>query len=280
MIQFIFNLQFYQSLLNMVAKTLHRIGKTTIASLDLVTSFGTFLIFQAKLIPLFFRSPFRFRLVLRQLEVIGANSLLVVGLTALFTGMVMAIQLYSAFHKFSAENMMGYAIFLAIGRELGPVFTALMLISRAVSAMSAELGTMRVTEQIDAIDVLSIDSRAYLMVPRIIATIIATPLLVMFFDFVANMGSYLLAVHALGVNPTAYIRTVTQFAELGDFMQGFVKGIVFGYVISAIGTFIGYHAKGGAKGVGVATTQAVVYASVALFLVNYFLSSIFLLLDW
>lgn len=264
----------------MVAKTLNNIGKATIGSVDLLNSFGAFLIFQAKLIPLFFKKPFRFRLIVRQLEVIGTNSLLVVGLTGLFTGMVMAIQLHNAFAKFGAENMMSYAIFLAIGRELGPVFTALMLISRAVSAMSAELGTMRVTEQIDAIDVLSIDPRAYLMIPRIIAAIIATPLLVMFFDFVANLGSYVLSVYALGVNPIAYSRMITQFAEMGDFMQGFVKGIVFGYVISAIGTYIGFHAKGGAKGVGTATTQAVVFASVALFLVNYFLSSIFLLLDW
>lgn len=264
----------------MVIKTLNNIGKTTINSTKRINELGSFILFQIRLIPLFFQKPFRFGLITKHIESIGANSLLVVGLTALFTGMVMAIQLYSAFHKFSAENLMGYAIFLAIGRELGPVFTALMLISRAISAMSAELGTMRVTEQIDAIDVLSIDSRSYLITPRIVATIIATPFLVVFFDLVANLGSYLLAVHALGVNPTIYMRTVMQFAELGDFMQGFVKGLVFGYVISAIGTYIGYHAKGGAKGVGIATTQAVVFASVALFLVNYFLSSLFLLLNW
>lgn len=264
----------------MVAKTFCLIGKATLGGLDLIQQLGKFVIFQAKIIPLFIKRPIRFGLIVRQIDLIGTNSLLVVGLTAIFTGMVMAIQLYSAFHQFNAESMMSYAIFLAVGRELGPVFTSLMLISRAVSAMSAELGTMRVTEQIDAIDLLSIDSRVYLLVPRIVAMVVAAPLLVLFFDLVANAGSYMIAVHMLGVNQTAYMRVITQYAQFGDFMQGVVKGVVFGYVISAIGTYIGYHASGGAKGVGVATTKAVVYASVALFLVNYFLSSIFLLLDW
>ncbi|MGE4295153.1 MAG: MlaE family ABC transporter permease [Campylobacterales bacterium] len=264
----------------MVESALFHIGRPFYALLGLVESVGRFFIFQLALVPLFFRRPFRGGLILRQMEAIGASSLLVVGLTAVFTGMVMAIQLYVAFHKFGAEELMGYAIFLAIGRELGPVFTALMIISRAVSAMSAELGTMRVSEQIDAIEVLSVDSRHYLMIPRIWATIIAMPLLVMFFDVVANVGAYVLATQALDVNPTAYMRTVYQYAEMGDFMQGFVKGMVFGLVVSAIGTYVGYHASGGAKGVGLATTQAVVVASVALFLTNYFLSSLFLLLDW
>lgn len=264
----------------MVESLLYRIGRPLFFVSGLIEAVGRFFIFQFHLIPLFFKRPFRFGLMVRQLEAIGASSLLVVGLTAVFTGMVMAIQLYVAFNKFGAAEMMGYAIFLAIGRELGPVFTALMLISRAVSAMAAELGTMRVTEQIDAIEVLSVDSRHYLMIPRIWAAIIAMPLLVMFFDVIANLGAYLLAVYALDVNPTAYMRTIYQFSEISDFMQGFVKGVVFGLVVSAIGTYVGYHARGGAKGVGEATTQAVVIASVALFLTNYFLSSLFLLLDW
>ncbi len=259
---------------------LYHIGKPFMALVELIAALGRFTIFQIRLVPLFFKRPFRFGLLMRQIEQIGANSLLVVGLTALFTGMVMAIQLYAAFSKFGAEEMMGYTIFLAIGRELGPVFTALMLISRAVSAMAAELGTMRVTEQIDAIEVLSIDSRQYLIVPRILATIIAMPFLVMFFDLVANLGAYLLSVHALGINPTAYMRTIYQYSELTDFMQGFVKGGVFGLVVASVGTYVGFHAKGGARGVGLATTQAVVLASVALFLTNYFLSSLFLVLDW
>ncbi|MDR1451033.1 MAG: ABC transporter permease [Helicobacteraceae bacterium] len=258
---------------------LFSVGRSFYAITELNKKIGAFFIFQARLFPLLFSRPFRGSLFIKQLETIGANSLLVVVMTAVFTGMVMSIQLYGAFHQFGAESMMGYAIFLAIGRELGPVFTALMLISRAASAMAAELGTMRVTEQIDAIEALSVNSRAYLLTPRILATIVAAPILIAAFDLVANVGAYLLAVE-LGVNENAYMRTIVSFARLSDFLQGCVKGLVFGYLISAIAAYVGFNASGGAKGVGLATTQAVVSASVALFLANYFLSSLFLALDW
>jgi phospholipid/cholesterol/gamma-HCH transport system permease protein len=155
-----------------------------------------------------------------------------------------------------------------------------MLISRAVSAMSAELGTMRVTEQIDAIDILSIDSKQYLIIPRIIAIIFATPLLIVVFDLIANIGAYVMATYALDVNPTLYVEFISKYAKIEDFGTGLIKGVVFGYVISSIGTYVGYFANGGAKGVGEATTKAVVIASVALFLANYFISSVFLLLNW
>jgi phospholipid/cholesterol/gamma-HCH transport system permease protein len=258
---------------------LFRLGQPFYSLAEFNAKIGAFFIFQARLLPLLFSRPFRGSLFLKQLEVIGANSLLVVVMTAVFTGMVMSIQLYGAFHQFGAESMMGYAIFLAIGRELGPVFTALMLISRAASAMAAELGTMRVTEQIDAIEALSVNSKAYLLTPRILASIVAAPILIAVFDLAANISAYLLAAE-LGVNENAYMRTIVAYAGLGDFMQGCVKGLAFGYLISAIATYVGFNASGGAKGVGLATTQAVVSASVALFLANYFLSSLFLLLDW
>ncbi|MDR0665454.1 MAG: ABC transporter permease [Helicobacteraceae bacterium] len=258
---------------------LFRLGQPFRALGEFNAKIGAFFIFQARFFPLLFSRPFRGSLLLKQLEVIGANSLVVVVMTAVFTGMVMSIQLYGAFHQFRAESMMGYAIFLAIGRELGPVFTALMLISRAASAMAAELGTMRVTEQIDAIEALSINSKAYLLTPRILASVIATPILIVVFDLVANVGAYVLATE-LGVNENAYMQTIELYASLSDFLQGCIKGIVFGYLIGAIATYAGYNASGGAKGVGLATTQAVVSASVALFLANYFLSSLFLLLDW
>ncbi|MDR2905079.1 MAG: ABC transporter permease [Helicobacteraceae bacterium] len=268
----------------MFEKFLYALGKPFAAAARLIVAYliaiGAFTIFQARFLPIFFTPPLRHKLFARQIEAIGANSLVVVIMTAAFTGMVMSIQLYGAFHQFGAENMMGYAIFLAIGRELGPVFTALMLISRAASAMAAELGTMRVTEQIDAIEALSVNSKAYLIAPRVLAAFISAPILVAVFDLVANYCAYALASYALGVNPTAYMRTIYAYAQVGDFLQGCVKGLVFGYLIAAIATYIGYHAKGGAKGVGLATTQAVVSASVALFLANYFLSSLFLLLNW
>lgn len=245
-----------------------------------IEELGSFFTFQFLLIPKFFSRPFRFTIILKQIEAVGIMSLGVVALTAVFTGMVLAIQMYQGFHKFGAEGVMGYTIFLSIGKELGPVFTALMLISRAISSIAAELGTMRVTEQIDAIDILSIDSKQYLIVPRIIAMIFATPILVLIFDMVANLGGYLLAVNALGVNPTQYVDNISKYAEFSDYGSGILKGFVFGYVIASIGTYVGYNASGGAKGVGIATTKAVVFASVALFLTNYLLSALFLFLDW
>ena len=264
----------------MIESILAYIGKPFLILYNQIESVGRFFLFQILLIPKFFQRPFRITLLLKQIESMGVNSLGVVLLTGTFTGMVLSIQMYQGFHQFGAEGVMGYTIYYSVGKELGPVFTSLMIISRAVSAMAAELGTMRVTEQIDAIDILSVDSKHYLIVPRVLAMIIVAPLLIVIFDFIANVSSYYLATTALGVNPTEYINTISKYAEFDDFATGLIKGVVFGYVVASIGTYMGYSAKGGAKGVGDATTSAVVVASVSLFLTNYFLSSIFLFLDW
>jgi len=242
--------------------------------------FGEFIIFQLKLLPLFFVPPFRIRETFKQIEIIGVGSIFVIGLTALFTGLVEAIQLYHGFHKFGAENFMGYTIFVSISKELGPVFGALMLVSRAISAMAAELGTMRVTEQIDAIDTLAINSKKYLIIPRIIATTISLPLLVIMFVFIGNISAYFISSLALGVNPTAYKETITTYLEFSDIGTGIIKAFVFGYLISTIGTYIGYFTRGGARGVGLSTTKAVVYSAMTIFAANYFLSTLFLYLDW
>ena len=242
--------------------------------------FGAFLIFQAKLLPLYFKPPYRVKETLQQMEIIGVGSLFVISLTAIFTGLVEAIQLYQGFHKFGAESFMGYTIFVSISKELGPVFGALMLVSRAVSAMTAELGTMRVTEQIDAIDTLAVDSKKYLIIPRVVATTISTPILVIVFVFLGNLAAYLISTIALGVNPTEYKNTITTYLEFSDIGTGIIKAVVFGYLISIIGTYIGYFTRGGARGVGLSTTKAVVYAAMTVFAANYFLSSLFLYLDW
>ncbi len=242
--------------------------------------FGEFIIFQLKLLPLFFVPPYRIKETFKQIEIIGVGSFFVIALTALFTGLVEAIQLYHGFHKFGAESFIGYTIFVSISKELGPVFGALMLVSRAISAMAAELGTMRVTEQIDAIDTLAIDSKKYLIIPRIIATTISLPILVIMFVFIGNLSAYLISTIALGVNPTAYKDTITTFLEFSDIGTGIIKAFVFGYLISIIGTYIGYFTRGGARGVGLSTTKAVVFSAMTIFAANYFLSSIFLYLDW
>jgi len=174
---------------------------------------------------------------------------------------------------------MGYTIFLSICKELGPVFATLMVISRAVSAMAAELGTMKVTEQIDALDVMAVNSKQYLIVPRMIGMVISMPILILMFDAISNIGAYLVSVYVLDVNATAYLDTIKQLAQFKDFTEGLVKGVVFGYLIASIGTYVGYNTRGGAKGVGQSTTLAVVISSITIFIVDYLLSAIFLFLD-
>ncbi|WP_353662361.1 ABC transporter permease [Hydrogenimonas sp. SS33] len=256
------------------------IGRPFVRLYEMIVGFGAFIEFQTGLIPLYFKRPYRIREFFQQMDSIGIGTTGVILLTALFTGMVEAIQLYHGFHRFNAENFMGYTIFVSISRELGPVFAALMLTSRAVSAMAAELGTMRVTEQIDAIETLAVDSKKYLIIPRILATTVSLPLLVAVFDFVGNVSAYLISTDALGVNPVAYRDTITQYLTFADIGTGVLKAFVFGFLVASIGTYLGYTARGGARGVGQATTAAVVYASITIFAANYFLSSLFLLLDW
>jgi len=201
-------------------------------------------------------------------------------LVSMFTGLVQAVQLYQGFSKFGAENFMGFTIFISTVRELAPIFAGLMLISRSISSMAAELGTMRVTEQIDAIETLAVDSKKYLLIPRIIATTLSLPLLVIVFDFITNISAFLMAYLALDMNPIVYLETIKQFIAFSDIGTGLIKGFVYGYLVGSIGAYVGYHTSGGAKGVGVSTTKAVVLASVTIFVANFFLSQIYLVLNW
>jgi len=258
----------------LIKKIIEYIGKLTINTLY---TLGDFTIFQLKIFFLLFKPPFRVKNLLEQLYFIGYGSLGVILLTSFFTGLVEAVQLYNGFHKFGVEDFMGYTIFISIVKELGPVFASLMVVSRGISAYAAELGSMRVTEQIDALDVMAVDSKHYLIVPRILATTIAMPFLILFFDAVANLGAYLISTVSLGVNSYKYIDNIRQFGDLSDINQSIVKGIFFGYFISAIGTYIGYFTKGGAKGVGQSTTKAVVIASIAVFVLDYIISTFYLI---
>jgi len=255
-------------------------GRPVFFILNIFNQVGDFIIFQFKLIPLFFKPPFRIKEIFIQMDIVGIGSVGVIALTGIFTGMVEAVQLYQGFHEFGAESIMGYTIFISISKELGPVFAGLMVTSRAISAMAAELGTMRVTEQIDALDLLAVNSKKYLIIPRVVATTISLPLLVALFDFLGNVSAYLISTKALGVNPTQYVDTINQYLDYSEIFSGIIKGFVFGWMISAIGTYVGYNAKGGAKGVGQATTNAVVYSAIMIFVLDYFLSALFLFLDW
>jgi len=178
-------------------KLLYIIGKFVI---DLISGLGKFVLFELEVLKLFFTPPFRIKELFNQITFMGYGSLGVIFLTSFFTGLVEAVQLYNGFHKFGVEDFMGYTIFLSIVKELGPVFASLMVISRGISAYAAELGSMRVTEQIDALEVMAVNSKHYLIVPRILATIISLPLLILFFDAVANLGAYLISVYSLDVN--------------------------------------------------------------------------------
>lgn len=264
----------------MVETLLGYIGRPFVQVYAAIERFGVFVLFQLRLLPLYPQVVKRPKIVLTQIDVIGLGCMGVITLTALFTGMVEAIQLYSGLHQFGVDNFIGYTIFLSITKELGPVFASLMLISRSISAMAAELGTMRVSEQIDAIDILGVNSKEYLITPRIVATVISLPLLVIWFDFIAIGSAFFISTGVLGINPIAYQDTLMRLGELDDIMMGVIKAAVFGFVVSSIGSYIGYHTSGGARGVGESTIYAVVYSAVAIFIANYFLSSLFLYLDW
>ncbi|SCX85533.1 MlaE family ABC transporter permease [Thiohalorhabdus denitrificans] len=219
-----------------------------------------------------FRPPFYFRNFIYQIESIGINSLPVVLLTSAFTGLVLALQIFSGFARFGAESMTGTVVGYSIVRELGPVLVGLMVAGRAGAAMAAELGTMRVTQQIDALYALSADPVRYLIVPRFWAGVIALPLLVSLGDFIAIWASYALTVWVLGANPVVYWDSMFDFMELWDFYSGLIKATVFGGIIAFVASFEGFTARGGARGVGGATTRAVVGAASLILAANYFIT--------
>ncbi len=220
------------------------------------------------------RPPYYFKQLLRQFLDIGYLSLPVVGLTALFTGMVLALQSYTGFSRFNAEGAIANVVVLSITRELGPVLAGLMVAGRIGAAMAAEIGTMRVTEQVDALTTLSTNPMKYLIAPRIFAGILMLPLLVIVADIVGVFGGYLVSTYRLGFNPATYIKQTTEFLEAQDVYSGLIKAGVFGFIISSMGCYHGYNSKGGAQGVGQATTKAVVSASILILVTNYILTAL------
>lgn len=221
-----------------------------------------------------FSPPFYFRQILAQLMHIGYTSLPVVGLTALFTGGVLALQIYIGGSRFNAESLVASIVALGITRELGPVMAGLMVAGRISAAIAAELGTMRVTEQIDALVTLSTNPFKYLIAPRIIAAVISMPLLVLIADTIGVMGGFVVGTKSLGFNEGVYIKNTVDFIEFDDVFSGLVKSAVFGFIIALMGCYHGYHSGGGAQGVGRATTNAVVSASILILAANYILTSL------
>ncbi len=221
------------------------------------------------------RPPFYGRAFLRALVDIGYFSLPVVALTAVFTGMVLALQSSIGLSRFSADSAIASLVVLSITRELGPVLGGLMVAGRVGAAMAAEIGTMRVTDQIDALTTLSTNPLKYLVAPRLLAGIVALPLLVVVADILGVMGGFIIAVAKLGFNPHTYLADTMRFLEVGDVVSGLVKAAVFGFIITLMGCYHGYHSRGGAQGVGAATTSAVVTASVLILALDYVLTELF-----
>ncbi len=222
------------------------------------------------------RPPFKFRIFLRQVRFFGNKSLLVVLMTGAFTGMVLSLQIYYTLRKFGSEALLGPAVALTIIRELGPVLSALMVTGRAGSALTAEIGIMRISEQIDALESMALNPLRYLIAPNIVAAVLVFPLLTAIFDLIGIYSGYLVGVQLLGLSPGTYFSQMDTFVDMQDIRIGLYKSLSFGVIVSWISCYKGYHTGFGAEGVSRATTSAVVTSSVLILVWDYFLGSILL----
>lgn len=218
------------------------------------------------------RPPYRWRLLLRQMEFIGAGSLFIVLLTGLFTGMVFAVQTIHTFRLFNAETLVGSVVSLALMRELAPVLTALMVTGRVGSAIATEIGTMVVTEQVDALATLAVHPVQYLVSPRLLAAVLMLPVLTAFCDVVGIGGAYYVSVYLMGVDGGMFLDKIRLHADSWDVLSGLIKAAVFGLILALVGCHKGLRATQGARGVGIATTQSVVLSSVLILASDYFLT--------
>ena len=254
-----------------VSAALDNFGRSVLRNVE---EMGKILLLFLSVLSWMFRPPLKLRLIFKQLEFVGVKTIFVVILTGTFTGMVMALQGYYGFRMFSAESLVGSTVALGMTRELGPVLTSLMVTARAGSAMAAELGTMRVTEQIDALYVMASNPVKHLIVPRVIAGVIMVPILTIVSDFVGIIGGYFVGVIILDINAGAFVKNITRYVELDDIYNGLIKAAVFGLTLSLVGCYKGFNTTGGAEGVGRATTEAVVLASISILISDYFLTAI------
>ncbi len=243
-------------------------------SMGILSAIGRLGVFMMQTCRAIISPPWYPKQLLTQLLNVGYLSLPVIGLTAIFSGMVLALQSYTGFSRFNAENAIATVVVLSITRELGPVLAGLMVAGRVGAAMAAELGTMRVTEQIDALTTLSTNPMQYLVAPRVLAAFISLPVLVLIADIIGVMGGYVVSIYQLDFNASNYISQTIHFLEARDVISGLIKAAVFGFIIALMGCYHGYNSKGGAAGVGQATTNAVVSASILILLFNYALTAL------
>jgi phospholipid/cholesterol/gamma-HCH transport system permease protein len=220
------------------------------------------------------RPPVYWRLIWQQVLRIGYFSLPVVGLTAFFTGGVLALQIYKGASRYGAESFVPVVVLVGITRELGPVIAGLMVAGRVAAAIAAEIGTMRVTEQIDALTTLSTNAIKYLVVPRLVAAVISMPILVSIADSIGVFGGYIASTRSLGFNGSVYMNNTMNGLVYDDVFSGLIKAAVFGFIIALMGCYNGFNSKGGAQGVGNATTNAVVTASILILAANFILTNV------
>jgi len=256
-------------LLDLLTHRIERLGGATLHSVNGVGAFGVLF---GQAMALAVRPPFRVSQFFKQMEFIGNKSLGVVILTGMFTGMVLTFQTYRSLRDFSSETIVGGLVAVAMTRELGPVLSALMVNARAGSAIAAEIGTMRVTEQIDALFALAVNPVQYLISPRVIAGLLMVPILTAIADMTGIVGGYLVGVILLGVDPGIFMAKIVDFVTLGDIMQGSFKAAVFGVILTQVAAYKGYTTYGGAEGVGRATTEAVVVSAVLILFADYLIT--------
>jgi phospholipid/cholesterol/gamma-HCH transport system permease protein len=244
------------------------------ATLKLIQEIGGLFLFALQAIRMLFTRKFYFRSFAKYLLEVGFFSLPVVGITALFTGAVLALQSYTGFSRMHAEGAIASVVVLSITRELGPVMAALMLAGRLSASIAAEVGTMRVSEQIDALYTLKVNPISYLVVPKLLAGIIMLPVATLIADVLGVFGGYLIAIYKIGFSPHIYLKKTFDFVEWHDVNSGLIKAAVFGFIICLSGCYQGYKCQNGAFGVGVGTTQAVVSASILILLFNYIITGV------
>lgn len=247
------------------------IGREIVKFLE---AMGAMMIFIVRTMYWSVRRPVFLKETVKQMDIIGVKSSLVIVLTGTFTGMVSALQADYGFRMFSAESMVGSVTALGLLRELGPVLASLMVTARAGSAMTAELGTMRVTEQIDALTVMGVNPYQYLILPRIVASTIMMPLLTLVFCGLGMVGAYIVGVDLLGIDKGLFMARIAQYVDYSDLNSGLIKAVFFGIILSFVGCFKGFTTTGGAEGVGKATTYSVVISSVSILIADYVLTAI------
>ena len=243
-------------------------------ALNMAAALGRFGLFLAQAVVFMLTPPFKARQLLSHIHFIGFNSLVIIVLTGAFTGMVLGLQVYLTLVRFGSEAFLGPAVALSLIRELGPVLAALMVTGRAGSALTAEIGIMRITEQIDALTVMALNPVRYLVAPSILAGLVTFPLMTAIFDTVGIFGGYLVGVELLGLSQGTYFGEMQTFVDLNDIMMGFWKSLSFGVLVTWVCTYKGFHVGHGAEGVAKATTDAVVLSSVLILVWDYFMGTV------